>query len=107
MWRDHDTEVLRRTMASKGQRCTIRRVLAPRCRYWKEKSESFAPAYLNAYVANGAVIGAAFCDPQRDTAAKAALRKAFPRREIVLLQVSHLAKGGGGIHCLTQPMPAA
>lgn len=67
--------------------------------------ETFAPAYLNAYVANDAVVGARFGDLQRDAAARSALAKAFPGREIVMLKIDQIADGGGGIHCLTQPMP--
>lgn len=106
MWRDHDVEVLRSSDGSSRKGGKIVRVAAPRFRYWKKKSDLFAPAYLNAYVANGAVIGAKFGDPSRDRAAKAALKKAFPGREIILLDISHLAEGGGGVHCLTQSMPA-
>jgi len=51
------------------------------------------------------VIGARFGDQQRDRAAKKALRHAFPGRDIILLDINHIAEGGGGVHCLTQPMP--
>lgn len=105
MWRDHDVEVLRSGNGSSHQRLRIVRVSEPRFRYWKKKSDSFAPSYLNAYVANGAVIGTRFGDRHRDELAKIALAKAFPGREIVLLNINHLAEGGGGIHCLTQSMP--
>ena len=106
MWRDHDTEMLRCMGRTSHRQMTVMQVAAPRFRYWKHKSESFAPCYLNAYVANGAVIGARFSDPQRDRLAQIALAKAFPEREIILLDINNLAEGGGGIHCLTQPMPA-
>ena len=59
----------------------------------------------NAYVANGAVIAARFGDPERDEAARQALAKAFSRREIVMLRIDNIANGGGGVHCLTQPVP--
>jgi agmatine deiminase len=80
------------------------RVLAPHQRFCKGDPETFTPCYLNAYVANGAVIGARFGDAERDEAARMALAKAFPGREIVMLKIDHIADGGGGVHCLTQPL---
>lgn len=106
MWRDHDIEVLGRVDTSQGRQFQIVKIAAPRFQYWKKKSELFAPAYLNAYVANGAVISARFGDPVRDAAVKISLEKAFPARKVILLDINHLAEGGGGIRCLTQPMPA-
>jgi agmatine deiminase len=104
MWRDHDVDVLRSLRSEQRQGYRIKTIAAPRHRYWKQRSEDFAPCYLNAYVANGAVIGAKFGDPERDLAARRALEGAFPKRDVVLLDINHLAEGGGGVHCLTQPM---
>lgn len=106
MWRDHDIDTLRCLRAGPRRSFKVETVAAPRRRYWKRASEDFAPCYLNAYVANGAVIGAKFGDPLRDRAAKLALKRAFPKWDVVLLEIRHLAEGGGGIHCLTQSMPA-
>jgi hypothetical protein len=39
--------------------------------------ESFAACYLNAYVSNGAVIGACFGDEERDEVARVALPRVF------------------------------
>ena len=66
---------------------------------------SFAASYLNAYVANGAVICARFGDPERDEAARRALVRAFPGRKVVTLQIDSIADGGGGTYCLTQSVP--
>lgn len=49
---------------------------------------------------------AGFRDPERDARAKAEVAWLFPDREIVQIRIDHLAEGGGGIHCLTQSMPA-
>jgi len=106
LWREHDIALLEQACDVNGRRLKVVRVLAPRQRYWKGDPESFAPCYLNAYVANGAVISARFGDPKRDDAACKALTTAFPGREIVMLNINHIANGGGGVHCLTQPMPA-
>jgi len=105
MWRDHDIDTLRRACAGSDRRFKVETIAAPRRRYWKRASEDFAPCYLNAYVANGAVIGAKFDDLTRDRMAKHVLKSTFPGREVVLLNINHLGEGGGGIHCLTQPMP--
>jgi len=105
MWREHDFALLKGVGLSGGRRLKVVRVRAPRRRYWMGDPESFAASYLNAYVANGAVIGARFGDPERDRAARLALARAFPGRQIIMLRIDHIADGGGGIHCLTQPMP--
>lgn len=81
----------------------VRQVLAPRT---QRRSRYWAPCYLNAYVTNGAVITACFGDDERDEAARIALAMAFPGRKVVTLRINHIANEGGGIHCLTQPMPA-
>ena len=63
------------------------------------------PSYVNAYLANGAVITASFGDVQRDEEAQQAFERAFPDRTVKMLRIDHIAAGGGGIHCLTQPHP--
>jgi agmatine deiminase len=61
--------------------------------------------YLNAYVCNGAVIvpvtGAA-TDPE----ALERLRALYPGREVLGVPGRTLALGGGGVHCITQQVPA-
>lgn len=105
MWRSHDAELLGRA-GKEPRRRRVMRIAAPRRKFWKKKSELFAPCYLNAYVANGAVIAAKFGDSERDHAARVALEGAFPKRDVIQLEINHIAEGGGGIHCLTQPMPS-
>lgn len=104
-WREHDIDLLEGASNADGHKLKIVRVLSPRRRYWKRKPESFAACYLNAYVANGAVIGAKFGDIERDEAARKALANAFPGREIMMLRIDAIANGGGGVHCVTQGMP--
>ena len=104
LWREHDIALLENTRDADGRGLKVVRVLAPRRHYWNGDAETFAPCYLNAYVANGALISAGFGDPERDEAARKALITAFPGREIVMLNINHIANGGGGVHCLTQPM---
>lgn len=61
---------------------------------------------MDAYPANDAILMASFGDPQRDEIAKHEIANAFPNRKVVQLRIDSIAEGGGGIHCLTQPMPA-
>lgn len=105
MWRAHDIALLENTEGADGRRLEVKSVRAPRPRYWNGDPESFAASYLNAYVANGAVVSARFGDPERDRAAHRALAQAFPARDVIMLRIDHIADGGGGVHCLTQPMP--
>lgn len=62
-------------------------------------------SYINHYICNGAVILCSFDDPN-DEVAKAILEKAYPGREIVLVDARELFARGGGIHCITQQQPA-
>lgn len=103
--RMRDIETLRSSIDAEGKPLSVRIVAPPREKFWASKSALFAPAYLNAYVANGAVIAARFGDPERDELAQLALRHAFPGREVRMIDINHIAAGGGGIRCLTQPVP--
>ena len=103
--RMRDIETLRSSMDAQGRPLSLRIVAPPREKFWAFKSALFAPAYLNAYVANGAVITGKFGDPERDYLAQLALRHAFPGREVRMIDINHIAAGGGGVRCLTQPVP--
>jgi agmatine deiminase len=69
------------------------------------KAEVFCASYTNFYIANGAIIMPAY-GIAADQEAAAVLAKAFPGREVVPVQINHLAHGGGGVHCITQQQPA-
>jgi agmatine deiminase len=100
-----DIGALRAAEDARGRELEITTILPPRQSYCRFSGGSFAPCYLNAYVANGAVMTAKFGDPERDEEARKALVCAFPGRAIRMLDINHIAAGGGGIHCLTQPVP--
>lgn len=70
------------------------------------KSLDFVASYANYYVCNGAVIAAEFGDRETDAAADAALRRHYPDRDVVMLNVDPLGELGGGIHCATHELPA-
>ncbi len=61
-------------------------------------------SYINHYVLNGAVILCSFDDPN-DHFAKKILEKAYPGRQIVLVDARPIFANGGGIHCITQQQP--
>lgn len=71
-----------------------------------------ATSYLNFLVTNGVVLGAKYWKEGRpesikkkDEEAQSILKKAFPDRDIVLIDAEALNHGGGGIHCITQQEP--
>jgi agmatine deiminase len=66
------------------------------------ESKDFAGGYIGFYVCNGAAIGQEFGDSKTDAAARQALQKAFPGREVVQINMDGVAAGGGSIHCATQ-----
>lgn len=68
--------------------------------------ELYCRSYVNFYLANGAVIAPAYGIAE-DAAAAATLRRAYPDRQIVPLELRDLFRGGGGIHCITQQEPRA
>ena len=71
------------------------------------KALDFVASYANYYACNGAIIAAQFGDLEADSIAKEALRRHYPKREVVMLNVDPLGELGGGIHCATQQMPQA
>lgn len=68
-----------------------------------------AVPYTNFYVANGAVIVPVADDlvgSEESSSPLATIAHSFPDREIVPVPSTTLARGGGGIHCITQQVPA-
>jgi agmatine deiminase len=61
--------------------------------------------YLNYVVANGVVVVPVTGHPA-DGDALATIGTAYPGREVVGVPGALLAYGGGGVHCITQPVPA-
>jgi agmatine deiminase len=60
--------------------------------------------YTNFYVCNGAVI-VPVADPETDEEALRRIGALYPGREVVAVDGTTLAKGGGGVHCITQQVP--
>ncbi|MEU6234372.1 agmatine deiminase family protein [Kitasatospora sp. NPDC047058] len=62
--------------------------------------------YLNFYIANGGVVVPTAGVPQ-DEGALAVIAAALPGRKVVGVRSRVIAYGGGGVHCITQQVPAA
>ncbi|MGB0120728.1 MAG: agmatine deiminase family protein [Solirubrobacterales bacterium] len=85
---------------------TVEWELLPRIE--REDGESVVVPYMNFYVANGAlIVPVGGIDPDMDEEALNRLRSLYPGREAVGIDGRTLALGGGGIHCITQQIPAA
>jgi agmatine deiminase len=63
--------------------------------------------YTNLYLANGAaIVPVGGDDPDRDEEVLAMLGRLLAPREVVPVPGRLLAEGGGGVHCITQQVPA-
>jgi agmatine deiminase len=62
--------------------------------------------YTNFYVCNGGLIVPTLGE-ETDAEALALLESLYPGREAVAVAGETLALGGGGVHCITQQVPAA
>ena len=107
---DHDVtkrhlEILRASKDAQGRPLEVIVLKSPSAIRKQYESDEFAAGYIGFYVCNGAIIAQEFGDRQADTDARNALRKAFPGRDIVQLNVDAIAAGGGTIHCATQQEP--
>jgi agmatine deiminase len=60
---------------------------------------------MNFYICNDAVIVPVSGDKSQDDEPLGILREVFDDRKIVAVRGNRLAKGGGGVHCITQQMP--
>ena len=84
---------------------TVKRLLIPVKREADGSVERYN--YLNWYVANGIVLVGVFGSAQHDRAALARIRRFWPGRKVVGINIREIwQKGGGGIHCVTQQQPA-
>ena len=62
--------------------------------------------YLNFYICNGGLIVPTRGE-ETDAEALALIASLYPGREAVAVPGETLALGGGGVHCITQQVPAA
>ena len=97
--------ILRAATDVQGRRLDVVPIEAPGALRPQFDNKDFTAGYINFYVCNGAVIAPEFGDAQADAAAREALQRLYPGREIVMLNIDGIAAGGGGIHCSTQQQP--
>jgi agmatine deiminase len=68
------------------------------------KNLGYQGSYCNYYVANTKVLVPIYNDPN-DAVAIAKLKKLYPTRTVVGIDVRNLYENGGMIHCVTQQQP--
>ncbi|MCX5387016.1 agmatine/peptidylarginine deiminase [Streptomyces sp. NBC_00083] len=96
--------VLEATPDARGR--TLEIIEVPQSAFTEVDGVPVEVGYLNFYVANGGVVVPVAGLPQ-DAEALAVIAAAFPDRKVVGVPTPALAYGGGGIHCITQQVPAA
>ena len=62
-------------------------------------------AHINFYIANDSVIVPLADDKRQGGTPLSIIRNTFPERKVVGISARALAKGGGGVHCITQQVP--
>lgn len=102
--REH-LEILKNSTDAKGRKLEIHILPAPTELRKKYLNKDFAAGYINFYVLNGAVIAPQFGDEKADKKAYDTLKKLFPDRDIIQVNIDPISAGGGGIHCSTYQMP--
>lgn len=98
-------EILRAATDAEGSKLQVLELRAPSKVRSQFDNADFAAGYINFYVCNGAVIAPEFGDPKADLEAQQILKRVFPERQVVQINIDGIAAGGGGIHCTTQQEP--
>lgn len=100
-----DYELLEENFARVSGRANAISLPALDLEFNSEIREYLPKGYANFYVLNGCVVVPTFGVAEDDLAAET-LASVFPDREIVKIDSNKLIYGQGGIHCLTQQVPA-
>ena len=96
--------VLEAATDARGNRLEI--VDLPQSAFVEVDGKDTEVGYLNFYIANGGVV-VPVADIPSDEGALAVIAAAFPDRKVVGVRSRVIAFGGGGVHCITQQVPAA
>jgi agmatine deiminase len=96
-------DVLKSARDAKGRKLEV--IVLPEPENIRVQDEDFVASYVNYYVCNGAVISAEFGSEKADAEAAELLKRLYPGREVVSLDIDAIGQSGGGIHCATQQMP--
>lgn len=112
---EENYNILRNATDQDGKPFHIIRVPMPPTIYQKPNETGKIPirSYLNYAVTNGAVVMQTYWKPglsnelkEAEDGVKDILRNVFPGRDIIGIDTDDLNLWGGGIHCITQHMPA-
>ncbi|AFS77578.1 agmatine deaminase AguA [Gottschalkia acidurici 9a] len=112
---EENYNILKNATDQDGKSFNIIRVPMPSTIYQRPNSEGKIPirSYLNYAVTNGSVVMQTYWKPglsselkQTEDRVKEILRDVFPGRDIIGIDSDDLNLWGGGIHCITQHMPA-
>jgi agmatine deiminase len=95
--------VLEAATDAQGRRLEILEL--PQTAFVEVDGEETEVSYLNFYVANGGVV-VPVADVPSDAGALAVIASAFPDRKVVGVRTRVVGFGGGGVHCITQQIPA-
>ena len=71
----------------------------------RRAGDRMAASYANFYLGTKRIVFP-LLDERFDEPAAEVLRECFPDREVVGLPAREILLGGGGIHCITQQVPA-
>ena len=96
--------VLERETDARGRKLEV--LDLPQSAFVEVDGEQTEVGYLNFYVANGGVV-VPVADIPADAGALAVIAAAFPDRKVVGVRSRVVGFGGGGVHCITQQVPAA
>jgi len=95
--------VLESATDAQGRRLEI--LDLPQTAFVEVDGEETEVSYLNFYIANGGVV-VPVADVPGDAAALAVIAAALPDRKVVGVRTRVVGYGGGGVHCITQQIPA-
>ncbi|WP_406195036.1 agmatine deiminase family protein [Kitasatospora sp. NBC_01560] len=97
--------VLEAAVDARGRKLEI--IDLPQSAFVEVDGKQTEVGYLNFYIANGGVVVPTAGVPEADEGALAVLAAALPGRKVVGVHSRVIAYGGGGVHCITQQVPAA
>ena len=112
---EENFKILQKSTDQDGKLFRIIRIPMPPSLYGEVGPTGDLPvrSYLNYAVTNGALLMQVYWKPGRsellrttEANVRGLFRKVFPGREIIGIDAENVNRWGGGIHCITQHMPA-
>ena len=115
--------ILKEATDARGRRLTIHHLHQPDPVYFTAEEEAtiessgeivtcwragkrLPASYVNFYIANKAVVVPQYNQFTQDKQALEVLKRLFPERKVIGVPARDIVAGGGGIHCITQQVPA-